>query len=200
MQFWTTGAATSGGMWTIAHGTTGGTNVYNTITNLRQPGVFGGQLYMSTQAGTTRGIYSIGNGLPTTAGQTGTVLTGLGSASATPNGFVLLDLNNQVPGLDTAYIANDATVANGGGVEKWTKSGTTWSLQTTFKDGLPAQGINYVTAAQVGQSVVIVATSNETVSRVVRYIDDGNNMNPMITVLATEQPSTRFRGVAVSPQ
>src|SRR5204862_224248 len=77
--FWTSGAAgaaTSGGVWYVTLGQQGGVQVFSTQTNMRQVGVFGSQLYGTTQAGNQIRIVTIGSGLPTTANQTGTALPG----------------------------------------------------------------------------------------------------------------------------
>lgn len=200
-SFWTSGAAgsqTSGGAWYVAHGQTGGTQIFTGQTNMRVVGVFASQLYGSTQAGATLRLFTIGSGLPTTAGQTATELPGV-TNTASPHGFVLLDLSNQVSGLDTAYVANDSSVANGGGVEKWTSNGSTWTLVATFKDGL-TNGAIHVAADVVGANVVVVATTVESPARVVRYVDDGQNLMPKGVALTTAQPNTTLRGVALSPQ
>src|SRR5439155_25963124 len=68
--FWTGGAAgmaTSGGVWYATLGQTGGTQIFTGQTNTREVGVYGAQLYGSTEAGNALRIFSIGMGLPTTA-------------------------------------------------------------------------------------------------------------------------------------
>lgn len=200
--FWASGAsgqAMSGGVWYVTLGAQGGTQIYSTVTNMRQVGVFGGQLYGTTQSGNQVRIISIGTGLPTMANQTGTMLPGVTTMATAPNGFVMLDLNNQVNGVDTMYVADDAATNAGGGVQKWTFDGMNWSLKGTFADSLSA-GVNHVTADIVGQNVVVVAVTAEPTSRIVRYVDDGQNLMPMATALATAQPGTQFRGIALSPK
>lgn len=200
--FWASGASgasMSGGVFYVTLGQTGGTQIFSSQLNMRQVGVFGGQLYGDTQAGNTLAIFSIGNGLPTMANQMGTNLNGVTTANTTPNGFILLDLNAQVAGVDTAYVADTRAVMSGGGVQKWTYDGMTWTLKATFTQGLTSNPL-YVTAAKVGADVVVVATTAESPARLVRYIDDGQNVNPNSFVLTTAQPNTVLRGVAVSPQ
>jgi hypothetical protein len=116
-----------------------------------------------------------------------------------PNGFVLLDLNNQVAGVDTVYVADTRAINSGGGVQKWTYDGMTWTLKATFAQGL-ASAPYFVAADKVGADVVVVATTQETPNRVVRYIDDGQNLMPTGFALSTAQPNTNFRGIALSPK
>jgi hypothetical protein len=49
-------------------------------------------------------------------------------------------------------------------------------------------------------NVHVVASTVENPSRVVRYIDDNQNLMPMVNVLTTAQPNTQFRGVSASPK
>lgn len=200
--FWTSGAAGtqgSGGVWYATLGQLGGTQIFTGQTNMREVGVFSSQLYGSTQAGNVLRVFTIGTGLPTTANQASTELPGVTNANTMPNGFVLLDLNNMVSGVDTMYVADDQATNSGGGVQKWTFDGNTWTLKATFANGLTT-GVNNVTADAVGMNVVVIAVTAESPTRLVRYIDDGNNLTPMATALATAQPNTQFRGIALSPK
>lgn len=203
--FWASGengSASSGGVHYVTFGQTGGASVFSTVQNMRQVGVFDGQLYADTQStagNNTLRVFSIGSGLPTTANQTGTNLPGVTTMNTTPNGFVLLDLNNNVAGVDTGYFADTRSINSGGGVQKWTYDGQTWTLKATFAQGITSPPY-FVTAAKVGNDVVVIASVQESPNRLVRYIDDGQNMNPNGFALTTAQPSTNFRGVAVSPQ
>ena len=108
-------------------------------TNLRVVDIFNNQLYATSAASTGYGIWAIGSGLPTASGQTSTLLfnstiTGTGS----PYGFTMFSTGGQGAGvLDLAYIADDRTTA-GGGLQKWTLSGTTWSNSwSLFVSGTP---------------------------------------------------------------
>lgn len=88
------GATSSGdNLWSIGTGNPGGVRFLNgmgttttliTPTNTRVVQTFDGNLYFSANTGTTRGVYQIGAGLPTTAGQT---IFPIASATS-PYGFV----------------------------------------------------------------------------------------------------------------
>jgi len=203
--YWVSGenaAGDLGGVYYLPLGTTGGTQILAAPQNMRVLGIFGGQLYGNTQSGAggnTLRLFSIGMNLPVTAGQTGTNLAGITAANTTPNGFVILDLDAAVAGLDTMYVADTRSIAGAGagGVQKWTYNGATWALAATFKNGLTGSPIN-VAATKVGAVVHIVATTLDNPAKVVRFIDDGG-ANPLGVTLATAGTNTQFRGIAVSP-
>ena len=96
-------------------------------TNLRVVEIYNNQLYATSAASTGYGIWSIGSGLPTTAG-TGTVATmAINTGTGGAYGFAMFSTGSQGAGvLDLAYIADDRAVA-GGGLGKWTYNGTSWS-------------------------------------------------------------------------
>lgn len=190
--FWAVGGTT--GVLYATLGATTATTISTTSTNNRAIQIFGGQLYGSTQTGAYR-VFTVGTGLPTTAAQVASNLAGVTGNS--PNGFVLADLT-MVTGVDTLYVADERAVPNGG-VQRWTSNGATWTLVTTFNDGLTA-GCSNVVASKIGNGAHVICATLESPSRLVRYLDDGMNMMPMATVLATASAGTAYRGVAVSPQ
>jgi hypothetical protein len=190
--FWAVGGTT--GVVYAALGAATGTTISTTVTNNRAIQIYGGQLYASTQSGAYR-VFTVGTGLPTTNGQVGANLAGLTGNS--PNGFALADLT-MVTGLDTLYVADDRAIPNGG-VQKWTSNGMTWSLVTTFNDTITS-GCSHVVAAKLGTESHVVCATLESPSRLVRYVDDGMNMSPMAIVLATADPGTVYRGLALSPK
>jgi hypothetical protein len=195
------GGSTSGGTWYTTLGTTGGTQLTDAPSTNRCVRIFGGQLYGSSGAPTGfPDVFTIGSGLPTTAGQTATALPGLPTgmtATNMPLDYVLLDVNPAVAGLDTLYIADNRAAASGGGIQKWTFDGTTWTLANTF-DGL-VPGMYALTGYVSGSNVVLVAISNVvTANGVVTYTDDGTT-TPTPTTIATAPANQAYRGVALSP-
>jgi hypothetical protein len=110
---------------------TAGTVVSNTpINNARVVNSFNGNLYFSTAQGnstsTTHGVYQVGTGFPTAGPATQTQLFDTGGSSSS-YAFSIS------PAGTTVYIADDRAGTSGGGVQKWTLSGTTWSLAVTFR-------------------------------------------------------------------
>jgi hypothetical protein len=110
------GAAGSGGVWYFDGSTF--IQLTSAFSAIRTLEVFNEQLYFST-AESPAGVYQIGTGLPTTAGQS----VGLLIATASPRGFSLS------PDGKLAYVADDQVVngQNGGGIQKWTNQNGTWT-------------------------------------------------------------------------
>jgi hypothetical protein len=120
------GSPITGGVW--YYDGSAFTQISNTsqLSNVRNVEVYAGQLYVSSSSGTFLGISSVGSGLPTSANQTATLQINMGTG-ASPYGFVLFDTNNDSQ-TDTAFIADDRT-ATGGGLNKYTFDGSTWTKQ-----------------------------------------------------------------------
>jgi hypothetical protein len=195
-SFWV-GGATSGVVY-VTHGSTTGTSILTTPGNVRVVDIFAGQLYGSSGSGTFINVFTIGAGLPTATGQTATSLAGMPTTGASsPYGYALV-------GGNVLYVADDRSIAtpatNGGGVQKWTLSGSTWTLKATFTNGLGA-GARGVTAFVTGGTTTIVATvAGTSANSLVVFVDDGVNLNPKATVIATTAANAVFRGVAASPR
>ena len=210
-NFWVTGEGGSvgggptGGIHYVAFGTNAGNDaqVFSSLpTNLRFGAIFGGQLYASTQSGATR-LFSVGTGMPTDPAQALTAVPGLPADSKNaPDGFVFLDLDAGVAGVDTLYIADQSSLVNGGGIQKWklAAAGGNWAKVATFTNNLTG-GPGFLTAKAYGTSVVIVTTTGENPARIVRYVDDGVNLTPTGVLLATGVKDTVvYRGVAFRPE
>jgi hypothetical protein len=145
--------------------------------------------------------FSIGATPPPTAVTAATVLSGTaasGTGTPSPYGFLLFDLDETVAGFDTLYVADDRVTASGGGIQKWLLgTGGTWTLETTFNQGLTA-GCRGLTGWVSGTSVVLAAVTADTSSNLVVTTDNGS-ATPVFTTLATAPPNTAFRGVALAP-
>jgi hypothetical protein len=128
--FWTGGAgsAGTGGTRYMPLGNTGtSTQVSTTITNSRGTAIYNSQLFASSQSGSNRGVNTVGTGLPTTTGNSTTILSGLVDNFA-PNahGFVFVDVDdNGTP--DVMYVA-DADATNGG-LMKFSNTAGTWTAR-----------------------------------------------------------------------
>jgi hypothetical protein len=199
-QYWSsgTGSSSSGGTRTGTFGSTSGSvQVSSTVTNTRVVNIFNGQLYTSTMSGAFRGVNTVGTGLPTTSGQTTTLLPGFDPATGSPQSayaFFFTDAN-------TLYVADDR-VSGVGGIQKWTFDGTDWNFQystllaTSGDAGAGARGL-YVSGG------VIYATSSEpgsttgTGNRIVSLTDTGTSFSS-VTTLVTAGTNTVFRGIVVA--
>ena len=190
--FYATGAATAatgtpdtGGVWYYNSSTFTQINTATgAVTNVRNVEIYNGNLYFSTGSG-TKGIYQVGTGLPTTSGQTNTLVI----ASPSPYGFAIS------PDGNTAYIADDSAVSGntGGGIIKWTKSGTTWTRAYTF-----APAVRSITVDFSSTNPVIYATSTElTNNKLIVITDTGSTATA--TTVATAGTNYVFRGVDFAP-
>jgi hypothetical protein len=199
--FWASGVGPgqTGGVQYIALGAVGGTQILNAPNNARWAHVFAGQLYASSGSGVYVNVFTVGAGLPTASGQVATTLPGLPVIAASPYSFALLDRDPVVPGVDTLYLSDDQSQALGGGVQKWTFNGASWTKVATFVQGIMT-GVRGIAAVVTGNDVTVIATtSGPSQNNVVVYVDNGA-MNPMGTIVATAGLNTAFRGVAISPK
>ncbi|MEV4320099.1 ExeM/NucH family extracellular endonuclease [Actinocrispum sp. NPDC049592] len=192
-RFWAVGG--NGGVRLASLGS-GTTTAINTAapTNIRAAAVSGGQLYISTGSGTT-GVYSVGAGLPTTGGQTPALTAGVPS----PYGFVFLDSDPAVPGVDTLYAADDSG-SPGGGVLKFSFDGTAWTARGSFRPA--GSGIRGLTGSATPSGVTLFATTTAATNALVK-VDDTAAYNATIaataTTLRTASANTVMRGVAFAP-
>jgi hypothetical protein len=201
--FWVAGQS-SGVQYATLGSTTGATQLTVSPTNLRTCEIAGSQLYCDAASGTFQSVFAVGSGLPTTTGQTATVLPGLPTtAGPSPYAFALLDRNANVAGLDTLYLADDRTTASGGGLQKWTFNGITWTLAKTFTNGLGA-GLRGVTAWTEGANVVLVVSEAGTPpNRLLTLVDEGSldpSYAPTFSAIATSPADTVYRGVVRAPE
>ena len=170
-------------------------NIQNAVTNTRCINTFSNNLYFSTGSG-TKGVYKIGAGLPTTSGQTNTIIvdvTGSGVGSQSPYAFFFN------PSQTVCYIADDRSIANGGGIQKWVNSSSTWTLAYTIGTGSASTvGARGVVADFSGTTAVVYATTAEsTNNRIISILDAGSTS--AATTIATSTTNTIFRGLAFSP-
>ncbi len=186
-QFWTAGtASTTGGIRHVAGlGATTSTQLSTTITNTRVVGLFGGQLYTSSATGTFLGLSTVGTGTPTTSGQTITLLPGFGAAGSSSYDYFFADAN-------TLYVADDRNNGNGG-IQKWTLSAGTWSLQYTLIPGtnLGCRGLSG--SVEAGVATLYATTTETTLNRLVLVTDTGPAST--FSTVATAGVNQLFRGV-----
>lgn len=188
--FWTGGTASSGGG--VRYATLGGstsTQLSTTITNIRVVNIFGGQLYCSSATGAFQGVSAVGSGVPTTSGQTITLLPGFPTASG-PSSY-----DYWLADATTMYVADDRASA-AGGLQKWTLSSGTWSLAYTLQSAanVGLRSIAGTTDSASGNFQIYgVSTDNKLVS----VIDGGSGS--LFSTLATAPANTAFRGVEFTP-
>ena len=187
--FWVAGA--DGGVRYAALGATSSTQLSITDTNIRVMNIFNSQLYASSGQASYVGINSVGSGLPTSSGATITNLFAMDGTSPSPYGFSISPDGNSI------YIADDRSIANGGGVQKWVFGGSTWSHSYTLKTNL-SKGIRGLAVDWSGTNPVIYASdATGSLNNLVRVTDAGSS-SPF-TTLATAATNEIFRGVAFTP-
>jgi hypothetical protein len=126
-------------------------------------------------------------------------LTGTGADSgASYYAFAFTDAN-------TLYIADDrapaVSPAIGGGIQKWTQSGGTWTRQGTFNSGLTGAGVRGLAVHTSSAGTVLIATTasaSPVPNAIIKYVDNGSFSVSPTTIQATNG-TTVYRGVAMSP-
>lgn len=196
-QFWSTGTAVnsaveSAGIRYSEFGATTSVQLSDAPTNTRVAKIFGDQLHVSAMSGAFRGISTVGTGLPTTGGQTTTLLPGFDPATNSPedaNDFWFRDNS-------TLYVADSRTVANGGGIQRWDLAGETWSLAYTLQlgtgSGFSARGLTGTVVD--GNAILFATTTQNSANRLMSVTDTG--AGSVAVELATAPTNTVFRGLA----
>ncbi|MBS1712712.1 MAG: hypothetical protein JST30_00095 [Armatimonadetes bacterium] len=199
--FWTGGTAGSGLQATagVRYNPYGpgqlGVQLSTDVSNTRNTKIQFDQLFVSTMSGAFRGVNTIGTGVPTTSGQTTVLLPGFDpNTSSTQSVYDFWFADSS-----TLYVADDRSAASGGGLQKWTFDGTTWTLAYTLTSGIPGNGgIRGLTAKADANGNVLYATSTETnANSLVAVTDTGAGST--FSVVAVAGVNTRFRGLAFSP-
>lgn len=188
-SYWGVGANTG-----ICRGTSTSnldTVVSNSSTNIRFLGISGGQMYYSTASGTS-GIWRAGSGIPTSSGTVSLPYIGTGTGSS-PYGFAIKDDST------VCYIADDRVLTSGGGIQKWTRSGSTWTLAYTLATGTSSTVgarsivVNWTTANPTIYAVTAEASAN----RIITISDAGSSS--AATTVVTAGSTTVYRGVSMTP-
>jgi len=197
--FWVSGDGSSGtnGIQYVTYGGTAATQVVSTPSNMRRVAVVDSRLYGTSGSASYTSIASYSAALPTSSA-TATVLNGLPTTGGSPVGFVLLDRDPNVAGVDTAYIADDNAAA-ASSLTKWTFNGTTWT-QATFAPTGYTTGMRNVTGFVSNGSVILVAADKATsATKLFLIVDDGSTTTPAAKLLQTAATNTAYRGLALAP-
>ena len=182
-SFYTTGPNNPGPgvRYVGALGSSSSTQLSTTNQNLRVANIFNGQLYVSSASGTPGffGVSTVGTGLPTTSGETITLLNGFPTASGPQSyDFFFADAA-------TVYVADERNSASGG-IQKWTESGGLWTLAYTLNPALNTgcRGISGYTEAGV-TTLFATTTFGANNTTVVSVVDTGPG-----SVFTTVVPNT----------
>jgi hypothetical protein len=183
-EFWATGS-NSGVVYSTLGSASGLGISTGAPTNVRVAGVANGELYISTGSGSAGRIFTVGSGIPNTAGQTQTAVPGFPLSGASPYDFFFADAN-------TAYVADDGSIANGGGIQKYSLIAGTWTLQYVL---VPGTAVCRGVTGYVDNGVATLwATTNATSANLLVAVTD-TGAGSTFTTLATAPVNTAFRGV-----
>ena len=192
-NYWGIGSSSAlGGPYYMAPGTPG--YLQSALVTFRAANIHNGSIHVGItgSAGSGPGVYAFG-GMPTgPATPTQVIPTGTGAGTG--------DFEINVAGT-VAYIADDRAVASGGGVQKWTFDGTSWSLAYTILTGSP-NGARGLAVDWSGANPVVFATTGEssagTPNKLVSYVDIG--VTGTATILATAGTLQFWRGLVLIPE
>lgn len=210
-RFWTGGNTTTGpddgtgGTHYVVYGSSGdSTRISTTPVNTRAVKIFKDQLYTTSALGPYIGVNSIGVGLPTSSGQTTTLLSGMPGSSGLPWGFVLFDMDAGIDGVDTLYMADSTN-----GLRKYSYNGSTWTARgsllgsayglTAMRTGstIDLYVIDYTGSGAYGGGNRVYKVT-DTAAFNANITNNGSNINAG-TLLATAGANTAFRGIAFTP-
>ena len=125
IDLWTGGtSSTTGGVRYTTLGALTSTQLSTVVTNSRVVSIYAGQLYTSSAVLNFQGVSSVGLGTPTTSAQPITLLAGFPTAIG-PSSYDYCFADAA-----TLYVADDRSLAAGGGLQKWTYNGTAWTDYT----------------------------------------------------------------------
>ncbi len=192
-NFWASGTSTGtgGGVWYLPLGATatGGTQLQITDTpnNMRQVAVFAGALYGTSGSSGFTGVLGFG-GLPTAAPATATLFPSMSTAN--PGGFVVLDLNPSVTGVDTLFVCDSGSP----GLQRWTFNGTAWAKDAAFTP--VTGGCIGVAGWSTGSGVILVAAMS---AGALQRVDVPTTGAPTATPMVTAATNTVYRGAALAP-
>jgi hypothetical protein len=217
--FWTGGSDNAtGGIWYIPFGAAGGGTLLN-AQSLRSVNIFNGQLYGTADNTATTMmpvLFTAGTGTPTSGPVTETLVPGFPTV-ATSGADDISAWTFAFVGSNTVYIGSDQAVSAGAppnGIEKWTLSGGTWSLQTSFN-----LAAGQLAAGQVGfRGLAVVATGGGTTTLIANTVEPGtpvpaNHLAVFVdngvygsggatttgTIFLQAPANTLYKGVALSP-
>jgi hypothetical protein len=112
-----------------------------------------------------------------------------------PYQFFFADLNAGVAGVDTVYVADDSTVANGGGIQKYSLVGGTWVANGVVSLATSRGLIGVVS----GSSVTLYVTTGSTYQTLTDTSGYNAANNGTLASLVTATANTAFRGIAFAP-
>lgn len=186
--FWMTGGGSVSYTTAAAPGTVTSLNSSSSV----KIGSVNGQLYFSSTSGSYR-LATLGTGMPTTAGQTATNLSGL-PVTTNNAGFVFFDTDDDGT-LDLLYSADGTS-----GVLKYYFNGSTWLAAGSFAiTGFGSNALRGITGVYEVNNVVLFANTGSVLLKLVDAALPASTISITQTTLATAAPRTSFKGVTFTP-
>lgn len=198
-NYWASGASVASvdGINYYGPGTPAGLGTGTTPPKAYGLRIFNGQLYYSTQkAGPTNtsgqlGVFALGTGLPTSGTVSPSQLINTGSLEAQD-----FSINSSS---DICYVAISKN-SSAGGIQKWTKSGSTWSLAYTLGTGTASIGAYGLVVDYSGSVPVLYATTFESAgNRIIKITDNGTLASAVVTTLVTATYNVHYKGITFAP-
>jgi hypothetical protein len=190
-DLWISGTGTNPGIRYTTLGSTSSTQLSTTVTNLRNSYIYAGQLYISTASGSAVRIGSVGTGTPTTSGQTIVSLPGVPTSGGSPYGFVLVDLDSLVAGVDTLYVADDTANV----IQKYSLVAGNWTSNGT----ITAASVRGLTGMANGATVTLYGATGGSLYAFTDTTGYNGAVSGSVTPIASAGINTAFRGVAFTP-
>jgi len=189
-DFWAAGNG-SGGTGAVRYTTLGGggttEQVADAPNNARVVKIYDGQLYVGSGSGDFRGVSEVGSGLPTTM-ETTTLLPGFDVEHVNNPSTYDYWFSNDT----TLYVADDRSLANGGGIQKWELSAGTWGLSYVLDPG--GTGVRGLSGVVSGGTATLFATTTQTsANNLISIVDTG--AASAASVLTSAPADTVFRGL-----
>jgi hypothetical protein len=154
--------------------------------------VVNGNLTWSATAPGMTGIFQV-NGFPTGAAVTNWLLFTTGTGTGTP---LTADFAFN-SAMTLAYVADERAPVNGGGVQRWDWTGTSWALSYTLNIGGGARGLAVDFDGSGTNAVIYATTADASNNRLVSIIDTGAGSMTNATVFAGANRA--FRGLEFAP-
>ncbi|MFT4839908.1 MAG: hypothetical protein ACI8UD_000903 [Planctomycetota bacterium] len=196
-SFWLGGSSSNGAVRYATVGATTSQEVSGSPSNVRWIDNHKGQLYI-TSASTgslSQGVLEVGIGMPTTIGQTTTLLPGFPTAGVFDDGapYDFWFANDT-----TLYVADSAFQGTNCGVQKWTLAAGTWTRQYTIVVGATEciRGLSGILRDGVAE-IWFTAEPQGFVTSLYKVTDTGAASTPVL--IQTEAAQTDYRGVRVIP-
>lgn len=170
-------------------GSASATKIAEVPSSPRQLRVAFEQLYVSAIT-SPRIVAAVGSGLPTSEGQT---LTNLVTGSTSFAGFLPLDLDPDVSGVDTLYVAQDGTTS----VLKFCLVNNVWTPCGSITT--PAGGYRGLTGTVSGGTVTLFATNSSGLGSAADSTGYNGVASGFFSTIASAGTNKQFRGVALAP-